>query len=184
MADSARAQERLLVGRIGGAHGIKGEVRIQSFTADPLALIDYSPLETGMAGRTVVLEAARATATAVIARLRGVTTRNEAEALNGVDLFVPRDRLPSPADEDDFYIADLVGLKARLVDGTELGRIVAVPNYGAGDILEIRDQHGATTLFPFTRAAVPEVNLAEGYALIDPPADIEPAGNGGDDTTK
>jgi 16S rRNA processing protein RimM len=164
----------LLVGRIGAAHGIKGEVRIQSFTEDPLALIDYSPLITSRPGLTVTIEAARGGANTIVARLKGIATRTEVEALNGVELFVPRDRLPASDDDDDFYIADLIGLDARLADATVLGSIVAVPNYGAGDILEIRPRTGlGTRLIPFTRAAVPEIHIADGYVVVEPPEEIE-----------
>src|SRR5690606_12044452 len=97
------------------------------------------------------------------------------EKLNGVELFVDRDRLPATADEDDFYHADLIGLEARLVDGTTLGKVTAIPNYGASDLIEVRDERtGDTYLYPFTKAVVPEVKLAEGYLVIDVPVDAEP----------
>lgn len=167
--------KRLLMGRIGAAHGTKGEVRIQSFTEDPLALAGYGPLETDRPGLTVEILAARTTTNMLVARLKGVTDRNAAEKLNGVELYVGRDRLPPTADEDDFYHADLIGLEARLSDGTVLGTVTAVPNFGASDLIEVRDrQSGDTYLYPFTRAVVPEVRVSEGYLTIEVPIEAEP----------
>jgi len=179
-----RDGNRILMGRIGAAHGIKGEVRIQSFTEDPLALAGYGELETNRPGLTVTIEAARTSTNVLIARLKGVNDRAAAERLNGVELYVDRAKLPEIADEDDFYLADLVGLAARRADGTELGHVLAVPNYGAGDILEIGGPGLETHLIPFTRAAVPEVHIAAGYLIVDPPVEVEgiaadAAGEGG-----
>ncbi|MBN9362154.1 MAG: ribosome maturation factor RimM [Devosia sp.] len=163
------------MGRIGAAHGIKGEVRIQSFTEDPLALASYGPLSTNKPGLTIRILAARTTTNVLVARLEGVNDRNAAEKLNGVELYVDRALLPDTDDDDDFYHADLIGLKARLVDGSEIGEVMAVPNFGAGDLLEIRDpRSGDTYLYPFSKAVVPEVRIADGYLLIDPPIEAEP----------
>ncbi|KQV09788.1 hypothetical protein ASC89_01370 [Devosia sp. Root413D1] len=162
------------MGRIGAAHGIKGEVRIQSFTEDPLALASYGPLSTNKPGLTIKILAARTTTNVLVARLEGVNDRNAAEKLNGVELYVDRALLPD-TDDDDFYHADLIGLKARLADGSEIGEVMAVPNFGAGDLLEIRDpRSGDTYLYPFSKAVVPEVRVADGYLLIDPPIEAEP----------
>jgi 16S rRNA processing protein RimM len=172
---------RLLMGRIGAAHGIKGEVRIQSFTEDPLALKGYGALSTNRPGLTITIETARATTNVLVARLKGVTDRSSAERLNGVELYVDRDKLPAPDDDDDFYLADLVGLEARLADGTALGKVLAVPNFGAGDILEIGGSPaGSTQLIPFTRAAVPEIHIAEGFVTVVPPVEIEGEPDGAD----
>ena len=166
---------KLLMGRIGAAHGIKGEVRIQSFTEDPLALASYGPLSTNKPGLTIRILAARTTTNVLVARLEGINDRNAAEKLNGVELYVDRALLPDPDGDDDFYHADLVGLKARLADGSEIGEVMAVPNFGAGDLLEIRDpRSGDTYLYPFSKAVVPEVRIADGYLLIDPPIEAEP----------
>jgi 16S rRNA processing protein RimM len=165
----------ILMGRIGAAHGVKGEVRIQSFTEDPMALVDYGPLATSKPGLTVTILSARTTTNVLVARLEGVNDRNAAEKLNGVELFVDRALLPEPENDDDFYHADLIGLAARLSDGSEIGKVTAVPNYGAGDLIEIRDpRSGDTYLYPFTKAVVPEVRIAEGYLIIDPPIEAEP----------
>ncbi len=167
--------KRLLMGRIGAAHGIKGEVRITSFTAEPLALKDYGPLSTDRPGLVIEIENARATTNVLVARIKGVTDRNAAEKLNGVELFVDRDKLPSTDDDDDFYHADLIGLEARLMDGSVIGTVTAIPNYGASDLLEVRDaRSGDTFLYPFTKVVVPEIHLAEGYLVIEAPVDAEP----------
>ena len=163
----------VLMGRIGAAHGVRGEVRVQSFTEEPLDLVGYGPFLTNRPGLTVTIEKARGTTNMLVARLAGVDDRTAAEKLNGVELYVERARLPA-ADDDDFYHADLIGLTARLEDGTVLGRVTAVPNYGAGDILEVRAESGDTFLFPFTRRVVPEVHIKDGYLVIDPPLDAEP----------
>lgn len=173
MGDTASRQ--LLMGRIGAAHGIKGEVRIQSFTEEPLALVDYCPLATNRPGLTIEIEAARASTNVLVARLKGVTDRSAAEKLNGVELYVDRDKLPPPDAEDDFYHADLIGLDARLADGTVIGKVTAIPNFGASDLIEVRDERsGDTFLYPFTKAVVPEVRIAEGYIVIEVPVEAEP----------
>ncbi len=165
----------LLVGRIGAAHGIKGEVRVQSFTEDPLALVSYGPLATSKPGLTIRILAARTTTNVLVARLEGVNDRTAAEKLNGVELFIDRALLPEPDDEDDFYHADLLGLRAQLADGTVLGKVSAVPNFGAGDLLEVRDERsGDTYLYPFSKAVVPEVKVKEGYLVIEPPIEADP----------
>lgn len=174
MAAAVDTGNLLLMGRIGAAHGIKGEVRIQSFTEDPMALVSYGPLETNRPGLVIRILAARTTTNVLVARIEGVNDRNAAEKLNGVELYVDRALLPEP-DEDDYYHADLLGLRAQLADGTALGTVAAVPNFGAGDILEIRDERtGDTYLYPFSKAVVPEVRLKDGYLVIAPPIEAEP----------
>ncbi len=163
------------MGRIGAAHGIKGEVRITSFTEEPLGLKDYGPLATNRPGLVIEIETARATTNVLVARLKGITDRTAAEKLNGVELYVDRDRLPPTSGDDDFYHADLIGLEARLVDGSVLGTVTAIPNFGASDLLEVRDgRSGDTFLYPFTRQVVPEVHVAEGYLVIEVPLDSDP----------
>ncbi len=155
--------KRLLMGRIGAAHGIKGEVRIQSFTEDPLALVDYREFSTNRPGLTIIVERARATTNVLVARLKGVDDRNAAEKLNGVELYVERERLPGIAEDDDYYLADLIGLEARGLDGEVLGKVLAVPNFGAGDILEIGGTGRETQLIPsYSGAAVPEIEARRG----------------------
>ncbi len=164
------------MGRIGAAHGIKGEVRIVSFTEEPLALLDYGPLVTNKPGLVIEILSARATTNVLVARIKDVGDRSAAEKLNGVELFVDRDKLPPPTDDDDFYHADLIGLDVRLSDGTVIGQVTAIPNFGAGDLIEVRDaRSGDTYLYPFTKAVVPEIRIAEGFLVIEVPVDADPS---------
>jgi 16S rRNA processing protein RimM len=166
---------RILLGQIGAAHGIKGQVRIATHTQDPEAIGSYGPLETDRPGLTITLTKVRLQKNVVIAHIKGISDRTAAEQLNGVSLYIDREKLPETEDEDDFYHADLIGLKARLADGSEIGEVMAVPNFGAGDLLEIRDpRSGDTYLYPFSKAVVPEVRIKDGYLLIDPPIEAEP----------
>lgn len=171
----AGSEKTILMGKIGAAHGIKGEVRITTFTGDPEAIASYGPLDTDRAGLTVTIETARLNKNVLVARLKGIRDRNEAEKLNGVSLFIDRDRLPEPDDEDDFYHADLIGLDARLESGVSIGAVSALLNYGAGDLIEVRDpRSGDTFLYPFTKAVVPTIKIADGFLVIAPPLDAEP----------
>jgi 16S rRNA processing protein RimM len=163
--------DRVLIARIGAAHGIKGEVRVKAFTADPAAIRSYGPLEAADGRRFEVAgfrPAAGPATDMLVVRFKGIADRNAAEALNGIELSVPRDRLP-PADEDEYYHADLIGLTAFGPDGSELGTVTAVHNYGAGDLIEIAPRRGETLLVPFTRAVVPEIDMAGGRLVVDPP---------------
>ena len=173
MAKLDQSAKRVLIGRIGSAHGIKGEVRIQSFCADPLAVATYGPLATDRAGLTIEIVASRLSKTMVIARLKGVSDRNAAEALNGVALYVDRDKLPAEDDADDFYYADLIGLEVRTLEGRAIGTIKAVDDFGAGDVVEIALLTGASALYAFTKANFPEIAVAAGYVVLDPPNEIE-----------
>ena len=165
---------RILLGQIGAAHGIKGEVRIAAHTADPMSIGSYGPLHTDRPGLTITISKLRVQKTVVVAQLKGIADRNAAEQLNGVSLFVDRSKLPEPDDEDDFYHADLLGLDARLESGVSIGTVSALPNFGAGDLIEIRDgQSGDTFLFPFTKAVVPHIHVADGYLTIVVPLDAE-----------
>ncbi len=174
--------KQLLMGRIGAAHGIKGEVRIQSFTEDPLAIMDYGPLATNKPGLVIEITDARTTTNVLVARIKGFSDRNAVEKLNGVELFIDRDLLPEIEDEDDYYHADLIGLDARLEDGSSIGEVITVPNFGAGDMLEIRDKaSGDTRFIPFTKAAVPEVHIGAGYVVVVPPVEVEGEDGRGDE---
>ncbi len=171
---TAAETRHIVVGRIGAAHGIKGEVRVKSFTASPLDLAAYGPLEASDGRRFTILAArpAGASPDMLVVRFAGVDDRNTAEALNGIDLTVPRARLPEP-EADEFYHTDLIGLDAVTPDGAALGTIIGVPNYGAGDLLEIAPSRGPTLLVPFTRAAVPEIDLLAKRVVVDPPVAVE-----------
>jgi 16S rRNA processing protein RimM len=164
----------ILLGQIGAAHGIKGEVRIATHTQDPLAIGTYGPLDTDRPGLTITITKLRLQKNVVVAHIKGVSDRTAAEKLNGVNLYLDRSKLPDPEDEDDFYHADLLGLEARLDSGVVLGHVSAIPNFGAGDLIEIRDpQSGDTYLYPFTKAVVPTIRIAEGYLTIVVPLDVD-----------
>jgi 16S rRNA processing protein RimM len=164
---------RLLVATIGAPHGVRGEVRVKVFTAAPGSLGAYGPLTDEHGGR-FELERVRPGKEVAIAKFRGVDDRNAAEALNGVSLYVDRDRLPPP-EEDEFYHADLIGLVAMSEAGEPLGTVVAVHNFGAGDMLDIAVARGPSLLVPFTKACVPTVDLARGRVVVAPPTETEPA---------
>lgn len=154
---------------IGAAHGIKGELRVKSFTGDPMALADYGPLYA-KDGRKFVIVDIRPANTMVVVRLKGVNDRTAAEALTNTELFVDRSVLPEDNEQDEFYHADLVGLTVRDDTGAEIGRVSAVQNFGGGDILEVALAGRHEVLIPFTAAAVPEIAVSAGYLRIDPVA--------------
>lgn len=162
--------DRIVVAQFGAAHGIRGEVRLKSFTQDPLSVGAYGPLETED-GRAFIIRSMRpAAGTApdmLVVAVEGVTTRDQAEGLNGLELSMPRSRLPQ-AEAEEFYHADLVGLEVAMKDGTVAGVVVAVRNFGAGDLVEVAPRRGASFLVPFTRDAVPEIDLVGGRIVIDP----------------
>ncbi|MGY2049781.1 ribosome maturation factor RimM [Methylobacterium sp. JK268] len=165
----------VLLGEFGRAHGLQGEVRLKSYTADPMAIGSYGPL-TAADGRVIELGGLRPTSGApdvLIARVAGISGRNAAEALNRLALYVPRDRLGAAEDEDEFFTADLIGLDVVDAAGTRIGTVRAVPNYGGGDLLEIAPAvGGAPALLPFTRAFVPKVEIAARRVTVVPPEDL------------
>jgi 16S rRNA processing protein RimM len=166
--------DRIRVARIGAAHGIRGEVKLWSFTEAPLAVTNYGPLETEDGARRFEIEAARPAKDHLVARIKGITDRNAAETLRNTDLFVPRDRLPPIEEADTFYHADLVGLTAVGEDGAALGTVTAIHNFGAGDLIEIAPAAGGEPLLlPFTETTVPEIDLKAGRVVVVPPAEIE-----------
>jgi 16S rRNA processing protein RimM len=167
----ARVAERICVAQIGAAHGTRGEVRLWSFTADPAAVKDYGPLESED-GTQFEIESLRPGKDHLVARLAGVRDRAQAEELTNLRLYVPRDRLPQ-AQEEEFYHADLIGLRAEGLDGAEVATVVAIHNFGAGDLLELRPSgESRTVLLPFTAATVPVVDTAGGRIVIDPPENL------------
>ena len=158
--------------RIGAAHGTTGEVKLWPFTADPQAVGRYGALDAAD-GRSIEIEQLRPAKGFFIARIKGVTDRNGAERLCNVDLFVPRDRLPPPA-ADEYYYADLIGLAAEDAAGRPIGTVIAIHDFGAGDLLEIEPASGGETmLLPFTAAVAPNVDIAARRIVLDPPAEIE-----------
>ena len=164
----------LLMGVIVGVHGIRGEVKIKTFSQSPEAIADYGALRNGSGTEKFKIKRHRVAKGVVVAKLIGVNDRNAAEALKGTELYLPRDRLPELSDADEFYHADLVGLRAEQPDGTLLGTVIALQNFGGGDMVEVEPEGGGETWFvPFTHEAVPEVNIGEGRIVLVRPEEIE-----------
>lgn len=163
---------RICIARIGAAHGVRGAVKLWTFTEDPFAVQTYGPLATKDGARSFEVATAREAKGHLVATLKGVTTREEAERLNGIELYVARDKLPA-TDDGEYYHADLIGLAAVNGGGEAIGRVIAVHNFGAGDIIEIAPPGGATMLLPFTNAVVPTVDLAGGRVVIELPDEVE-----------
>ena len=156
------------VGVVGAARGLRGEVRIKSFTADPADIGAYGPLFDATGERAFRLRVAGLAKGRVVARIEGVEDRDAAEALKGVHLHVPRRALPETSDEE-YYHADLIGLRAELAGGERLGTIRAIYDFSAGDVLEIAQEDGGVVMVPFTRAVVPEIDFDGGRVVIEPP---------------
>lgn len=167
------SKERVCVGAIAGAFGVRGEAKIKSFTEDPRAIATYGPLESEDRAQRFDITLTRSIKGGFAARLSGVKTREEAEALKGTRLYVDRAILPQP-EEDEFYYADLIGLRVEDQGGAFLGKVKAVHEFGAGDMLEyVPDAGGETVMVPFTRDAVPVVDVPGGRLVVDPPVEDE-----------
>lgn len=165
--------ERILVGAIAGAFGVQGEVRLKSFCAVPEDIASYGPLFTQDGRRSFKLRLTKAVAGGFGARLSGIETRDQAEAMKGVSLYADRARLPRLPD-NEFYHSDLIGLLAQDPGGQPMGKVISVQNHGAGDILEIRPLAGADTLLvPFTLANVPTVDLEKAVIVVDLPETLD-----------
>ncbi|MBX9465023.1 MAG: ribosome maturation factor RimM [Aquamicrobium sp.] len=151
---------------IGAPHGVKGEVRVKTFTGDPLALGDYGPLRSAD-GRTFTVAAIRPAKTVVVVRFREIASREAAEAVTGTELFIDRSALPDDLDDDEFYHADLIGLVVRDETGSSIGKVAAIQNFGGGDIVEVALAGRRTVMIPFTLAAIPEISVRNGFIRID-----------------
>jgi 16S rRNA processing protein RimM len=169
---------QICIARIGAAHGVRGAVKLWTFTEDPLAVRRYGPLATKDGARSFEVTHAREAKGHLVATLKGIATREDAERLNGIELYIARDKLPA-TDADEYYHADLIGLAAVNAADEPIGRVIAIHNFGAGDIIEIAPPSGATMLLPFTNAVVPTVDLAGGRVVIELPAEID----GGDENS-
>jgi 16S rRNA processing protein RimM len=167
---------QICVARIGAPHGVRGAVKLWTFTEDPMAVKRYGPLATKDGARHFEVADAREAKGHLVATLKGVASREDAERLNGIELYIPRDKLPA-TEADEYYHADLIGLAAVDAAGAPIGRVIAIHNFGAGDIIEIAPPQGSTLLLPFTNAVVPTVDLAAGCVVIELPQEIE----GGDE---
>ena len=162
----------ICIARIGAPHGVRGAVKLWTFTEDPLAVKAYGPLLTKDGARSFEIASAREAKGHLVATLKGVASREDAERLNGIELYIARDKLPATG-ENEYYHADLIGLAAVTPANEPLGRVAAIHNFGAGDIIEIAPVHGATLLLPFTNAVVPTVDLAAGHVVIKLPEEID-----------
>lgn len=165
-------EDRLCVAVIAGAHGVRGDVRIKSFTADPEGLAAYGPLTDKAGAREFRIKVHGLAKGLLRAHIKGVDDRNAAEALAGVELYIERTQLPEP-EEDEFYHSDLIGLRAELEDGSDYGVVRALHDFGAGDVIEIVLAAGGTVVLPFTKAVVPSVDMGAGVVVIAPPEEIE-----------
>lgn len=166
---------RVCVGEIRGAFGVRGEARIQSFTAEPATVFAYGPLKDESGAVRLTVTSWRPIKDGFAARAKEVATREEAEAMRGLKLYIERAALPAP-DEDEFYLADLAGMAVRHVDGRDMGRVRAAMNFGGGDLLEIADTPGVkgSWYLPFTREYAPQVDVAAGSVTVDPPEGMPP----------
>ena len=166
-------KSRVCVGAIAGAFGVRGEVRLKSFTDDPDAIAAYGPLESEDKKNVFTVTSPRAIKGGLAVRMSGIETREEAESFKGTRLYVSRTVLPPP-DEDEFYYTDLIGLSIETLDGEILGKIKAVQDFGAGDVLEYQPAAGGeSVLLPFTRETVPTVDVAGGRVVVDPPSETD-----------
>jgi 16S rRNA processing protein RimM len=172
----AQAEGRVCVGIVTGPHGVRGAVRIKSFTEDPTDIAGYGPLADATGRQHFELTLLGIGKGVVLAAISGVADRDRAEALRGLRLYLPRQALPPPA-EDEYYHADLIGLDAVLSDGTLVGRVRAIHDFGAGDVLELERPGMAPLVVPFTRAVVPVVDLAAGRIVLDPPEGLLASAN-------
>ena len=163
----------ICIGAIAGAFGVSGEVRLKSFCAEPTDIATYGPLMTEDGSRQFLITLTRPIAGGLGARIKGISTKEEADALRGTSLFVHRDRLPSLPD-DEFYHADLIGLQAFDTGGLLVGKVTAIHNHGAGDIIEISPPgHKSALLLPFSKTIVPNVDIAAGRLIVDLPEDVD-----------
>lgn len=166
-------QPRVCLGIIAGPHGVRGQVRVRSYTVVPDDIAAYGVLTNREATRSFELSlVGTGPKGQLLGRIAGIDDRDAAAALKGTELYVERDRLPDSSDDGSFYHADLIGLAARLADGTPFGRVTAVHDFGAGDVLEIVPPDGEPVMLPFTHAVVPEVDVAAGHIVVDPPAGL------------
>ena len=163
---------QICVARIGAPHGIRGAVKLWTFTEDPLAVMSYGQLKTKDGARSFEVATAREAKDHLVATFKGVATREDAERLNGVELYIPRDRLPE-TDDDEYYHADLIGLAAVTTADAPIGRVIAIHDFGAGTIIEIAPPEGNTLMLPFTNAVVPTVDLKGGKVIIEMPGEID-----------
>lgn len=162
----------IFVAQVAASFGVQGEFKLLSYTDDPLGVLEYNPLLNDKGEVALSLTKARVHKGALVVHAEGILDKDKADALKGLKLYVRREDLPPPEDEDDFYITDLIGLEVRGTDQSVLGRVKGVENFGAGDLLDIQPRTGASYFLMFTRDNVPEVNIKDGYLSINPPTEL------------
>lgn len=168
----AQDDKLILVAQVAGGFGVRGDVRVTAYTADPMALLAYRDLLRADGSTGLTLLSGRPDKNGVVGKAKEIATKEQADALRGLKLFIPRDRLPEP-EEDEFYLTDLIGLQARDPEGVVLGAVKSVQNFGASDMLEIAPATGGPTWYlPFTRDAVPDVHLSDGWLLAVRPNEV------------
>jgi len=171
-----KLEHPVLLAQIGAPHGVKGEVRVKSFTGDPLALADYGPLFSAD-GRAFEITSLRPAKTVLVVRFKGINSRNDVEKLKALELFVERDLLPDDTEEDEYYITDLVGMTVLDQSGNTIGTIIDMPNFGAGDMLEIEPvvvdgKRAQSYYLAFTRETVPDIDFDNKQLTVSPPIEI------------
>lgn len=171
-APSSTEASLVAVGVITGAHGIRGQVKIRSFTTDPYDIADYDPLLNETGSKRYELKIDAATKNGLVGTVKGIKNRNEAELMKGTKFFIDKTKIPD-ADEDEFFYEELVGLKVRDASGAAIGTVTAMYDFGAGDIIEIKHSDGAKEMYPFTRASFPDVKVTDGYISAELPEFVE-----------
>lgn len=166
MSKSGKPGDAVAMAVVGAAHGTRGELRVKAFTGDPMALGAYGPL-SAEDGRTFTVDTLRPAGEVVVVKFREVADRTAAEAMSGTTLYVSRAALPADLEDDEFYHADLVGLLVVDEDGEKLGKVAALHDFGAGDVIEVELSSGRREMIPFTRAAVPGIDMEEGVLRVD-----------------
>lgn len=167
-----KLENPVLMATVGAAHGIRGEVRVKPWGDDPMTLNDYGSLYS-KDGQKLKITSLRPAKTVLVVKFKGINSREAADALKGTDLFIDRSMLPDDTEEDEFYVSDLVGCSAVDLDGTEIGTVVEVPNFGAGDLVEIRlKETGKTTLVEFSHANVPKLDLGKKQITVCLPVEV------------
>jgi len=167
------SDDLILVGRVAGAFGVRGELRITSFTAEPMSLVDYRTLLREDGSPALTLTGGRVAKGGVVVRASEIETRDQAEAARGLKLYIPRAVLPDIEEDDEFYVADLVGLTVVDTDGAPLGRVRSVRDFGAGDLLEVEPPAGESWWLPFTKDAVPQVRMSDRTIVAMKPEETE-----------
>lgn len=175
-APPSNGESLVAIGVITGAHGIRGQVKLRSFTSDPYAIGEYGPLLNATGTKRYELHIDGETKQGLIATVKGVKDRNAAELMKGTQLFIDKGKLPPP-DEEEFYYDQLIGLDVRDANGDSLGQVVAMYDFGAGDIIEIKLTAGQKEMYPFTKVSFPEIHVSEGYILADLPEIVDAKGD-------